>query len=277
VRPDRTHRHDHGELHEHDLGLQHDMSVLLGRRRLLGLLAGAGLVAVAGCAAGGAPGGPGGGPGGGGAVAAGAEGEIPQETAGPYPGDGSNGPNVLTESGIVRSDITSSFGSSTGTAAGVPLRVELTLTDTAGAALPGAALYLWHCDRDGNYSLYDIEDQNYLRGVQEADASGKVAFTSIFPACYSGRWPHVHFEAYPDLAAATSSDNAITTSQLALPQDVCDRVYATEGYSQSVDNLSEVTLASDNVFSDGADSQLATVTGSVARGLVATLTVPVAA
>jgi protocatechuate 3,4-dioxygenase beta subunit len=277
VRPDRTHRHDHGELHEHDLGLQHDMSVLLGRRRLLGLLAGAGLVAVAGCAAGGPPGGPGGGSGGGGAVAAGAEGEIPQETAGPYPGDGSNGPNVLTESGIVHSDITSSFGSSTGTAAGVPLRVELTLTDTAGAALPGAALYLWHCDRDGNYSLYDIEDQNYLRGVQEADASGKVAFTSIFPACYSGRWPHVLFEVYPDLAAATSSDNAITTSQLALPQDVCDRVYATDGYSQSVDNLSEVTLASDNVFSDGADSQLATVTGSVDGGLVATLTVPVAA
>ncbi|HWM59160.1 MAG TPA: intradiol ring-cleavage dioxygenase, partial [Pseudonocardia sp.] len=230
MRSDRTPRHDHGELHEHDLGLQHDMSVLLGRRRLLGLLAGAGLVAVAGCAAGGPPGGPGGGPGGGGAVAAGAEGEIPQETAGPYPGDGSNGPNVLTESGIVRSDITSSFGSSTGTAAGVPLRVELTLTDTMGAALPGAALYVWHCDRDGKYSLYDIEDQNYLRGVQEADASGKVAFTSIFPACYSGRWPHIHFEAYPDLAAATSSDNAITTSQLALPQDVCDRVYATAGY-----------------------------------------------
>ncbi|HWM60162.1 MAG TPA: 3,4-dioxygenase subunit beta, partial [Pseudonocardia sp.] len=92
-----------------------------------------------------------------------------------------------------------------------------------------------------------------------------------------GRWPHIHFEAYPDLAAATSSDNAITTSQLALPQDVCDRVYATAGYRQSVDNLSEVTLASDNVFSDGADSQLATVTGSVDGGLVATLTVPVAA
>ena len=40
-----------------------------------------------------------------------ADGEIPEETAGPYPGDGSNGVNVLSESGIVRSDITSSFGS----------------------------------------------------------------------------------------------------------------------------------------------------------------------
>jgi protocatechuate 3,4-dioxygenase beta subunit len=262
------------EQHEHDLGLQHDMSVLLGRRRLLGLLAGAGLVTLAGCATGGPPGGGGGG---GGAVAQGAEGEIPQETAGPYPGDGSNGPNVLTESGIVRSDITTSFGSSTGTAAGVPLRIELTLTDTAGAPMPGAALYLWHCDRDGQYSLYDVEDQNYLRGVQEADASGKVAFTSIFPAAYSGRWPHVHFEAYPDLASATTSDNAITTSQLALPQDVCDQVYATDGYTASVANMTKTTLADDNVFSDGYDTQLATVTGTVDAGLVATLTVPVAA
>jgi hypothetical protein len=30
---------------------------------------------------------------------------IPSETAGPYPGDGSNGPNALTQSGIVRADI----------------------------------------------------------------------------------------------------------------------------------------------------------------------------
>jgi hypothetical protein len=31
--------------------------------------------------------------------------EVPEETAGPYPGDGSNGPNVLDDSGIVRSDM----------------------------------------------------------------------------------------------------------------------------------------------------------------------------
>ncbi len=115
----------------------------------------------------------------------------------------------------------------------MPLRIELTVTDTAGAPMPGAALYLWHCDRDGRYSLYDVEDQNYLRGVQQADTAGKVAFTSIFPAAYAGRWPHVHFEVYPDLAAATSSDNAITTSQLALPQDVCEQVYATDGYERA--------------------------------------------
>ena len=35
--------------------------------------------------------------------------EIPDETAGPYPGDGSNGPDILEQSGIVRSDIRSSI------------------------------------------------------------------------------------------------------------------------------------------------------------------------
>ena len=34
---------------------------------------------------------------------------IPEETAGPFPGDGTNGPDVLTESGVVRSDITTSL------------------------------------------------------------------------------------------------------------------------------------------------------------------------
>src|SRR3954447_24611264 len=31
--------------------------------------------------------------------------KVPSETAGPYPGDGSNGPDVLDDSGIVRHDI----------------------------------------------------------------------------------------------------------------------------------------------------------------------------
>ena len=44
--------------------------------------------------------------------------EIPDETAGPYPGDGSNGPDLLEGSGIVRSDIRSSFDTATTTAKG---------------------------------------------------------------------------------------------------------------------------------------------------------------
>ncbi|MGV9721329.1 dioxygenase [Nocardia beijingensis] len=211
----------------------------------------------------------------------GATAAAPQETAGPYPGDGSNGPNILVESGVVRSDITGSFGSYSGVAHGVPMTLELTLRDLAknGVAGAGMAVYVWHCDRDGNYSLYSsgVTEQNYLRGVQVAGEDGKVIFTSIFPACYSGRWPHIHFEVYDSLETAVAGQNARLTSQIALPHDTCEAVFAHDsGYARSVANLSQVTLASDNVFGDGWDAELATVTGTPSSGLRVALTVGVA-
>jgi hypothetical protein len=86
-------------------------------------------------------------------------------------------------------------------------------------AAAGATVYLWHCDRDGNYSMYSsgMTPENYLRGVQEADADGVVTFTTIFPGCYDGRMPHVHFEVYPTLAKAASAANRIKTSQFTFP------------------------------------------------------------
>jgi protocatechuate 3,4-dioxygenase beta subunit len=210
---------------------------------------------------------------------------IPSETAGPYPADGSTASgqmlNVLTRSGIVRKDIRPSL--STGNvAAGVPTTIELELVSTEGDCGPlvGYAVYAWHCSREGLYSMYSagVTAEDYCRGVQVSDASGKLSFTSIFPACYSGRWPHVHFEVYPSLATATSAGNVIHTSQLALPEDVCNAVYNTAtGYSASRTNLSRVTLASDNVFRDGSSLQMATVTGSVTGGYAVSLKVGVAA
>ena len=62
---------------------------------------------------------------------------VPDETGGPYPGDGSNGVDVVDDSGIVRSDIRSTFGSATTTTAdGVPLTIRLTLTSAAAGAGP---------------------------------------------------------------------------------------------------------------------------------------------
>jgi protocatechuate 3,4-dioxygenase beta subunit len=204
--------------------------------------------------------------------------KIPEETAGPFPGDSSNGPNVLNQTGVVRSDIRSSFAGLSGTAQGVLLDVDLTIVSAATCTpLAGYAVYLWHCDRAGNYSLYSSAavNQNYLRGVQAADANGKVRFTSIFPGCYAGRWPHIHFEVYQSLTAATAVRNKIATSQIALPKTACDLVYATSGYSASVANLSRISLATDGVFSDGASLELATVSGDVSGGMTAALTVAV--
>ncbi|MFJ6533865.1 intradiol ring-cleavage dioxygenase [Microbacterium sp. NPDC091662] len=206
-------------------------------------------------------------------------GEIPDETAGPYPGDGSNGPDVLEDAGIVRRDIRSSIDGGA-TAVGVPLTFELQVLDLAngGAPFAGVAVYAWHCTAQGEYSMYSsgLEDVTYLRGVQVADADGRVSFTSVFPGCYSGRWPHIHFEVYPDVGSITDSTAAIATSQLALPEASCTAVYAEAAYDGSAGNLSRITLASDNVFGDDSGAlQVATVTGGVRDGYTATLTVGV--
>ena len=205
---------------------------------------------------------------------------IPTETAGPFPGDGSNGANVLAESGVVRSDIRNSIGSASGTAEGVPLTVKFQLVDTKNNCKPlvGAAVYTWHCDRDGNYSMYSAAaaNENYLRGVQDSDANGTVTFQSIFPAAYPRRWPHIHFEVYGDVGAAVSSGTTIATSQIALPKDTCDLVYATAGYEASVSNMQQSSLQSDGVFSDdGGIHELGTITGTIASGLTVMLLVPV--
>jgi protocatechuate 3,4-dioxygenase beta subunit len=160
----------------------------------------------------------------------------------------------------------------------VPLTIALTIVSASTCApLAGRAVYIWHCDRLGNYSLYSpgVANQNYLRGIQESDASGRVTFQSIYPGCYAGRWPHIHFEVYPSLSAATSVRNKIATSQIAMQKSSSDQVYATSGYEASASNAARVTLASDMVFSDGASLELPTMTGSVGGGLTASITVAV--
>jgi protocatechuate 3,4-dioxygenase beta subunit len=295
--------------HQHDHGLAADLPALLDmqadrRRSLRWLLAGAAALPALGC---------GGGSGGstvtsttstatpaaaatgstgattttttGTTVAASSCSMIPEETGGPYPADGTNTVNgsvvnALALAGVVRQDIRGSFAGATGVAAGVPLTIRLQLVDVGKncAPLAGGAVYLWHCDRDGNYSLYSagVTKENYLRGVQEADASGIVTFTTIFPGCYAGRMPHVHFEVYGSLAKAASASNRIRTSQFSFPSSVMTEAYTASGYSASVRNLAGITFATDNVFSDGVSLQIATVTGSAATGYVATLTVGVA-
>ncbi|GIE98318.1 dioxygenase family protein [Paractinoplanes rishiriensis] len=262
----------------HDKGLQFDLRTM-SRRRLLAALGGVGAVAVLAACGDDATSTSGSSSPAGTSSSSGTRTEVASETNGPYPADGSNGPDVRTIEGIVRKDIRTSVGGAGGTAAGVPLEFSLTVTDLNGAPLTGAAVYAWHCDRDGNYSLYStgVTEENYLRGIQETDSSGTAAFTSIFPACYSGRWPHIHFEVYSSLANATSGDGPIVkTSQIALPEDVSDAVYATDGYSRSVQNMSQITLASDNVFGeDEAATEMAAVTGSVTAGYRATLKIAV--
>ena len=288
---DPVHLHDQEEHDDHG-GLRRDIPALVGRRDMLRIMGGlslAGLLAACGVTAApttstASPGSSTSGANGtsttGGSSTTSAGGtpgaEIPDETAGPFPADGSNGPNILDDEGIVRTDITTSIGGSSGVADGVPISFNLSLVEAStGAALPGAVVYLWHCTAEGRYSLYEIEEENYLRGVQVADEAGRLAFTSIFPGCYAGRWPHAHFEVYSSIEEATAGSAAIKTSQLALPQTDCEAVYADGRYGNSAQNLSQLSLATDGIFADGWTDQLATMAGSPADGYSASLLVRV--
>lgn len=203
---------------------------------------------------------------------------VPEETSGPYPGDGSNGPDVLADPAVVREDITTSFGDYTGTAVGVPTTIKLRVFDAGNACGPlaGSAVYLWHADKDGHYSMYTAPKANYLRGVGEAAADGTVTFQTIWPGCYDGRWPHIHFEVYPSVDDALAAKNLLVTSQIALPEDACNVVYTAAGYESSVTNLTHTSLSRDMVFSDGVDQQLGVATGSNEAGWTVELSVSVA-
>jgi protocatechuate 3,4-dioxygenase beta subunit len=248
----------------HDLGLPHDLK-LIGRRRALAFIGSASVAGLlGGC--------------GDASFFDRAEADVigtgrdglqcvahPRETAGPYPADGSNRAhgtlaNVLDKSGIVRADMRPSLSAAQATAAGVPLQLTLQIVDVGQSCAPraGHAVYLWHCDAVGRYSIYDLPEASYLRAVGVTDARGEVTFTTIVPGCYRGRYPHMHFEVYPSLETATSYENRILTSQLAMPEDVCHAVYSgTPAYQESVTNFADSPLSQDGIFASNTPRQLA--------------------
>lgn len=260
----------------HDLGLAHDLQQLqrgLTRRRLaLGAMAGLSLGLSAPCRA----------------LAQVANCPVlPSETAGPFPANGAgrfmgSGPNALVLGGIVRSDIRPGIAGASATAGGLMLKLQLKLVNSGAACAPlgGLAVYLWQCDREGRYSMYSpgVQDQNYLRGVQATAADGSVAFTTVFPGCYPGRMPHFHLEVYRSLDAAGLPAQRLKTSQLALPREVCETVYANAaGYAASVAGLRGISFASDGVFSDGVAQQMLALSGSLDQGYAAALTLGISA
>ena len=121
--------------------------------------------------------------------------------------------------------------------------------------LTGAAVYVWHCDRDGRYSLYSPgrRTRTTCAGPGGRRQRRDVVHDHL-PRLLRGRWPHIHFEVYASLADATGGGTALATSQLAIPEDACNQAYDADGYAQSVTNLAPLTLESDKVFADGTAS-----------------------
>ncbi len=197
---------------------------------------------------------------------------APTETAGPFP--------TITPSSLVRSDIR---GDRTGVA--FTLNITVKNTNNNCAALAGAIVDIWHCDKDGYYSEYGgtgMQSVNYtgvhfLRGRQTTDANGLVSFTSVFPGWYSGRATHIHVHIYN--AAGTS----LLITQIAFPEGSGSAVATVNGsggtaYGYTKGMTGYTYNAADNIFSDDtAGVEIATVTGSLSAGYILTHTINAAA
>lgn len=257
-----------------DQGLSFDLQTVVSRRRMLSMIGiGASAAALAACTNGNntanistsAP-----------TADANIE-EMPTETNGPYPGDGTNGPDVLDISGVERSDIRSSIGSET-RIEGVEVTLTMRIIDIHNNYAPyaGAAIYIWQCNAEGQYSMYSsgVQNETFLRGVQIADDDGRVTFKTIFPGCYDGRWPHIHFEVFPDKASTSEYNNNVLVSQLAMPQDKCQQVYELSQYPSSKLNFSKFkSVQEDNIFADSFQLQTPATSGSAQAGYTMTIDV----
>jgi protocatechuate 3,4-dioxygenase beta subunit len=189
----------------------------------------------------------------------------PAETEGPFP--------TKTPSDFVVVDIRSDR-------AGVEMVMNITIQNknNSCAALAGAMVDVWHCDKDGYYSEYggsgmqavNLQSVHFLRGRQTTDNNGLVSFKTIFPGWYSGRAPHIHVHVYD------ASGKSLLVTQIAFPTDVCNTVYttATQYYTKGKQDTPNAT---DNVFSDSLANELGTVTGNIAEGFVLTDTIIVSA
>lgn len=190
---------------------------------------------------------------------------IPSETAGPYPLLA-----ALSNPAMRRRDISEGRP-------GLPLTYEFKLVNVNNgcAVIPDAIVYVWQCDRDGVYSGYaqpgaNTVGQTFCRGLQYTDCNGRVKFDAMFPGWYPGRITHLHFQIY-----LSSTGSATRTSQLAFPQEVTQAVYATALYPRG-QNTTVASFAQDNVFSDGVQYQLATMSGDAASGYTARLAIGIA-
>ena len=187
---------------------------------------------------------------------------TPEETAGPYP----DRTGMANNTAFFRQDVTE--GKS-----GLPLTLTLTVANVNNGCAPvaGAAVEIWQCDAVGNYSEYaqpgyDGTGQTFLRGLQTSDASGRVTFKTVYPGWYAGRATHIHVR-------VLRSGSTIKTTQIAFPEDITSAVYRSGVYTARGQNTTR--NASDMVFSDGTQYELASLSGDVTSGFTATLTIGV--
>lgn len=155
---------------------------------------------------------------------------------------------------------------------GVPLLLNIILRDaTTGEVLPNAAVDIWHCDAQGNYSGYaalaeghplappgfdpqlrpekpdhlehygppptatPTDDKTFLRGTQISDIDGIVRFTTIYPGWYQGRALHIHLKVHTGKGVGRwdfTDSHVCHTGQLFFPEEISNKVASQAPYRE---------------------------------------------
>ena len=174
------------------------------------------------------------------------------------------GPCHATSDILVRKDISEGYP-------GLPTRLEFLIVDANCAPVPNAILEIWHCDTLGVYSG-DIDGNNdafctggdaeaaaayWGRGIQTADANGRVTFDTNFPGWYGGRATHIHFK-------VTVGTTTYIVSQLFFEEDLKTEIYSTQPNYKQPSGMGYQLNATDNVVKE-AGLTLSEVTMTTAK------------
>lgn len=97
-------------------------------------------------------------------------------------------------------------------------------------------------------------DETFLRGVQQTDEDGVVAFDSIFPGHYEGRATHIHVMVHAGAEALPNgtlySNTAMHVGQMFFDQDLISEVSEVAPYSSNEQELT--TNEDDSILGEEA-------------------------
>jgi len=189
----------------------------------------------------------------------------PELTIGPYFVDGQ----------LNRSDIRTNSADNS-VKEGLPLTLAIGVFDVSSnscAPLEGAQVDIWHCDAQGHYSGvsdpgFDTSGQDFLRGYQLTDSSGKVQFLTIYPGWYSGRAVHIHFTIR---TKATDGSDYQFTSQFFFDDALSDQVHSQEPYASKGQRNTRNT--NDNIYNGGGEQLLLNLEGDTTNGFTSTFNI----
>ena len=179
---------------------------------------------------------------------------VPEVTEGPY----------FVDTQLKRADVRAN---SSGGAArpGIPLALTIRIVEvgSGGRCSPyaGAAVDIWHCDAEGEYSGVG-SDTDFLRGYQVTDANGAVTFRTIFPGWYRGRAIHIHLKVRTYDGATETYEY---TSQLFFSDTTIAQAYDVAPYSGN--GMPDTSNAADGIYAETGGTSLVQMSGGCVLGL----------